>query len=105
MRNRGAEALDASAEAVAHIRANAARNALANVEAREANVFDELRRLEKAGARYDTIVLDPPLRAVIEGIQPDRLPFKVDRVVINLDRRPDRRSPDGDRALIGSVLG
>ncbi len=27
---------------------------------REANVFDELRDLEKAGARYDTIVLDPP---------------------------------------------
>jgi 23S rRNA (cytosine1962-C5)-methyltransferase len=23
-------------------------------------VFDELRRLERAGARYDTIVLDPP---------------------------------------------
>ena len=28
--------------------------------AREANVFDELRQLEKAGERYDTIVLDPP---------------------------------------------
>jgi 23S rRNA (cytosine1962-C5)-methyltransferase len=53
------EAIDISAEAVARISANAARNGL-RVEAREANVFDELRRLEKNGARYDTIVLDPP---------------------------------------------
>jgi 23S rRNA (cytosine1962-C5)-methyltransferase len=30
------------------------------VRAREANVFDELRRLERTGARYETIVLDPP---------------------------------------------
>ena len=29
-------------------------------DGREANVFDELRRLEKSGDRYDTIVLDPP---------------------------------------------
>jgi 23S rRNA (cytosine1962-C5)-methyltransferase len=55
-----AEAIDISADAVARIRANAVRNGVAHVEAREANVFDELRRLERAGARYDTIVLDPP---------------------------------------------
>ena len=55
-----AEAIDISAEAVARIEANAARNGLANVQAREANVFDELRRLERTGERYDTIVLDPP---------------------------------------------
>jgi 23S rRNA (cytosine1962-C5)-methyltransferase len=55
-----AEAIDISADAVARIRSNAARNHLSNLQAREANVFDELRRLEKAGARYDTIVLDPP---------------------------------------------
>jgi 23S rRNA (cytosine1962-C5)-methyltransferase len=65
------EAVDVSAEAVAHIRANASRNALGNVEAREVNVFDELRRLEKAGVRYDTIVLDPPAfaknKAAVEG--------------------------------------
>lgn len=54
------EALDASADAVARIAANAAHNRIGNVEPREANVFDELRRLEKAGERYDTIVLDPP---------------------------------------------
>ena len=54
-----AEAVDISADAVARIAANAARNGVA-VQAREANVFDELRRLERAGTRYDTIVLDPP---------------------------------------------
>ena len=55
-----AEAVDISADAVARITANAARNGLPVLQAREANVFDELRRLERAGARYDTIVLDPP---------------------------------------------
>jgi 23S rRNA (cytosine1962-C5)-methyltransferase len=55
-----AEAVDISADAVARIRSNAVRNNLPHLRAREANVFDELRRLEKAGARYDTIVLDPP---------------------------------------------
>ena len=54
------EAIDISADAVTRIRANADRNGLSHLEAREANVFDELRRLERAGARYDTIVLDPP---------------------------------------------
>jgi 23S rRNA (cytosine1962-C5)-methyltransferase len=55
-----AEAVDISADAVARIRANAARNGIGSLEVREANVFDELRRLERAGARFDTIVLDPP---------------------------------------------
>jgi len=54
------EALDVSADAVARITANATRNGVTNLEAREANVFDELRRLEQAGERFDTIVLDPP---------------------------------------------
>ena len=54
------EALDISAEAVARINENAARNGLSNVAAREANVFDELRRLERDGQRYQMIVLDPP---------------------------------------------
>jgi 23S rRNA (cytosine1962-C5)-methyltransferase len=55
-----AEAVDISPEAVARIAANALRNGLTNVVPREANVFDELRELERAGERYDTIVLDPP---------------------------------------------
>ena len=54
------EALDISADAVLRITANARLNGLSQIEAREANVFDELRRLERAGERYDTIVLDPP---------------------------------------------
>jgi 23S rRNA (cytosine1962-C5)-methyltransferase len=55
-----AEAIDISADAVSRILANAQRNQLSNVTASVANVFDELRRLERAGAHYDTIVLDPP---------------------------------------------
>lgn len=54
------EALDVSADAVVRITANAMHNGVTNLEAREANVFDELRRLEQAGERFDTIVLDPP---------------------------------------------
>jgi 23S rRNA (cytosine1962-C5)-methyltransferase len=55
-----ATAVDISADAVARIRANAARNGMHSLEVREANVFDDLRRLERAGERFDTIVLDPP---------------------------------------------
>jgi 23S rRNA (cytosine1962-C5)-methyltransferase len=53
-------AVDISGDAVARIRENAARNGITNVEAREMNVFDELRELERAGTRFETIVLDPP---------------------------------------------
>ncbi|HEY6358547.1 MAG TPA: class I SAM-dependent rRNA methyltransferase [Vicinamibacterales bacterium] len=53
-------AIESSASAVEVLRDNAARNGAANVEAREANVFDELRELEVSGARFETIVLDPP---------------------------------------------
>lgn len=53
-------ALDVSAEAVAATRRNAESNGASNVEVREANVFDALRELEDAGARFDTIILDPP---------------------------------------------
>jgi 23S rRNA (cytosine1962-C5)-methyltransferase len=63
-------ALDSSAAAVAAARAQAARNGLANVTVQEGNVFDELRELEIAGERFDTIVLDPPAfaknRAAVE---------------------------------------
>lgn len=53
-------ALESSAPAAAEIRGAGARNGITNVEVREVNVFDELRELEIAGARFDTIVLDPP---------------------------------------------
>ncbi|MBM3818371.1 MAG: class I SAM-dependent rRNA methyltransferase [Acidimicrobiia bacterium] len=68
-----AEAIDISVDAVARIRANALRNGVPHVQAREANVFDELRRLEKAGVRYDTIVLDPPAFAKNKASVPNAL--------------------------------
>ena len=49
------------------------RNGVPHVQAREANVFDELRRLDKAGARYDTIVLDPPAFAKNKASIPNAL--------------------------------
>ena len=68
-----AEAVDISADAVARIRANAERNNLPQLQAREANVFDELRRLERGGERYDTIVLDPPAFAKNKASVPNAL--------------------------------
>lgn len=53
-------AVDASAAALARVQANAELNGLANIEPVEADAFDFLREEEKRGARYDTIVLDPP---------------------------------------------
>ena len=67
------EAIDISSDAVVRIRANAERNGLSQVEAREANVFDELRRLERAGARYETIVLAPPAFAKNKASIPNAL--------------------------------
>ena len=52
-------AIDASEDAVARIRQNAARNGVA-VDARVGNVFDDLRGFERLRERFDTIVLDPP---------------------------------------------
>lgn len=66
-------ALDASADAVANIAANANRLQLANVEAREANVFDALREFERGDERFDTIVLDPPAFAKHKGAVPKAL--------------------------------
>jgi 23S rRNA (cytosine1962-C5)-methyltransferase len=52
--------IDISAEAINAANQNAELNDAANVEFREANVFDALREMEAAGERFDTIVLDPP---------------------------------------------
>jgi 23S rRNA (cytosine1962-C5)-methyltransferase len=66
-----AVAVDASGDAVGRISRNAARNGITTIEAREANVFDELRDLERRGERFETIVLDPPAfaknRAALPG--------------------------------------
>jgi 23S rRNA (cytosine1962-C5)-methyltransferase len=53
-------AVDQSAEALARGAQNASLNGLTNISWREANAFDLLRGLERAGERFDTIVLDPP---------------------------------------------
>lgn len=68
-----AEAIDISADAVSRIRSNALRNGVPHLTAREGNVFDELRRLEKSGARYDTVVLDPPAFAKNKASIPSAL--------------------------------
>jgi 23S rRNA (cytosine1962-C5)-methyltransferase len=67
------EAIDISHDAVMRIESNATRNHVNNVTVREANVFDDLRRLEKAGARYDTIVLDPPAFAKNKASVPNAI--------------------------------
>ena len=53
-------AVDLSAEALARVRANAERNGIANVETRDANVFDLLHELDQRQERFDTVILDPP---------------------------------------------
>ncbi len=66
-------AIDISEDAVARIRENARRNGLNHVEARAMNVFDELRELERRGAQFDTIVLDPPAFAKNKASVPKAL--------------------------------
>jgi len=53
--------IESSAEALAGARANFALNGVDDrAELVPANVFDELRRLERDGARFGLIALDPP---------------------------------------------
>ena len=66
-------AVDSSAGALTRARANAALNGLGNIEFVEANVFDYLRAQESAGARYETIVLDPPAFAKTRAALPGAL--------------------------------
>ena len=66
-------AVDISADAAARTAANAARNKIAHLQAVEANLFDELRSLGKAGERFDTIVLDPPAFAKNKTSVPNAL--------------------------------
>jgi len=60
-------AVDSAADAIARTQRNASRNGLGNVETREANVFDLLHDLHKAGERFDTVILDPPAFAKSKG--------------------------------------
>jgi 23S rRNA (cytosine1962-C5)-methyltransferase len=56
-------ATDEDAQAVERTSANATRNGLVNMTARQANAFDLLRSLEAEGERFDVVVLDPPALA------------------------------------------
>ncbi len=58
---RRAVCVESSPEAIAGARQNLELNGVAaQAEIRAVNVFDELRRLERDGARFGLIVLDPP---------------------------------------------
>jgi 23S rRNA (cytosine1962-C5)-methyltransferase len=59
-RSTDAIAVDISEDAVGWIARNAERNGFRNIRATVANAFDFLREAERAGERFDTIVLDPP---------------------------------------------
>ena len=60
-------AVDSSAVALARGAENAALNGRTNIEWVEADAFDFLKEEERAGARYETIVLDPPAFAKNRG--------------------------------------
>lgn len=73
---RGAEhvvALDASAQALARAEENFRRNGFANGSFVEANAFEYLKARERAGDRFDTIVLDPPAFAKTKAALPGAL--------------------------------
>lgn len=53
-------AIDSSAQALARAAENAKLNGFDNIKYVEADAFDYLRELQRSGARFDTIVLDPP---------------------------------------------
>jgi len=53
-------AVESSAEALGLARRNQELNGITNVEWKDANCFDFLKAADRAGERFDTIVLDPP---------------------------------------------
>lgn len=63
-------AVDASAAALARAKVNAGLNGLDNIGTVEADVFEFLRERDADGARYDTIVLDPPAFAKTKSALP-----------------------------------
>jgi 23S rRNA (cytosine1962-C5)-methyltransferase len=56
----GVEAVDSSAPALAAARANAAANAIGNIEFTEADVFELLSGYSSARRQFSLVVLDPP---------------------------------------------
>ena len=53
-------AVEQDPRAAARLAENARRNGRTQVEVQEANAFDVLHALDRAGERFDTVVLDPP---------------------------------------------
>jgi 23S rRNA (cytosine1962-C5)-methyltransferase len=66
--------VDISSDAVARIRANAARNGVPHAAGARGQRLRRAARLERAGERYDTIVLDPPAFAKNKASVPTRWP-------------------------------
>ena len=66
-------ALDTSADALDRGRRNAELNGLDNIEWREADAFDALRELGRAGERFDVVVVDPPAFAKSRAALPRAL--------------------------------
>jgi 23S rRNA (cytosine1962-C5)-methyltransferase len=60
-------ALDASREALARGTENAVLNGLDNIDWVEGDAFEALRAWERAGRRFDTVVVDPPAFAKHRG--------------------------------------
>ncbi len=60
-------AVEDSAAALERLKENLALNGITNVNTQRGNAFDRLRELEKEGARFDLIVLDPPAFAKNRG--------------------------------------
>jgi 23S rRNA (cytosine1962-C5)-methyltransferase len=65
--------LDASEAALALARENARLNELPSTEFAQADVFDEMDRLQKSGRKFDLIVLDPPKFARARHAVPEAL--------------------------------
>ncbi|HUQ20277.1 MAG TPA: class I SAM-dependent rRNA methyltransferase [Gemmatimonadaceae bacterium] len=66
-------ALDTSAQALTRASENAKLNGFTNIDFVEADAFDYLRDRERAGAEFDTIVLDPPAFAKTRASLPGAL--------------------------------
>jgi len=66
-------ALDSSAQALARAAANAVLNGITSIDFVETDAFNFLREKEDAGARFDTIVLDPPAFAKTRNSVPAAL--------------------------------
>ncbi len=60
-------ALDSSRPALARVEAHVALNQRTNIDVVEGDAFDVLREWDRAGRRFDTIVVDPPAFAKNKG--------------------------------------